>query len=56
MEWIFSGVSLFLSMIAIIVSIYTVSIQNKLSLFDKRYDVVHTLNFLIILNNLKKRF
>ena len=44
---LFSIATLLLSVIAIAVSIYTVHKQNKLHLFDKRYDVFCILNFLI---------
>ena len=48
MELFFSITTVIFSAIAIGVSIYTVNKQNKLSLFDKRYDVFHTANFLIV--------
>lgn len=48
MGCIFSCFTLFFSALAIFVSIRTAKKQNKLSLFDKRYDVFHTLNFLIV--------
>lgn len=44
---LFSIATLILSVIAIGVSIYTVYKQNKLHLFDKRYDVFCILSFLV---------
>ena len=47
MDLFVSITSLILSTIAIIVSIYTVQHQNKLHLFDKRYETLAMLSFLM---------
>ena len=45
-DYLVTIVPIFLSLVAIIISIYTAYKQNKITLFEKRYPVVNTVSFL----------